>query len=397
MSEARVRRLERIIEISRSLNSTLRLQLLLERIIDAARELTDTEASSIMLLDRKTGRLHFEAATGRRSQEIRSVVVPMEDSLAGWVVKHSKPLVINDVRDDSRFYGQVDEEVGFDTRSLIATPLKVKGRTIGVLEVVNKRSRDLFSEEDLETLVILADQAAVAIENAVLFQQSDLVAEMVHEMRTPLTSMTGYAVMIQRTDVSEEQRKDFARTIQREAGRLNRLTDDFLELARLESGRAFLKRELTSLEPVVAHAVNLLLPKAQEKRIALSSEPLDDLPAVSVDKQRLGQALVNLVGNAVKYCGEGDRVTVSAQVTEDKVVICVADTGPGIPQEAQEHLFQKFYRIPQTREQAKGTGLGLAITRHIAEAHGGRVWVESEEGDGAAFYLAIPRCEVPPD
>lgn len=394
MSDTRVRRLERIIEISRSLNSTLRLQLLLEKIIDAARELTDTEASSIMLLDRKTGRLHFEAATGGRSQEIRSVVVPMENSLAGWVVEHGEPLIINDVHDDPRFYGQVDEEVGFDTRSLIAVPLKVKGRTIGVLEVVNKRSGDLFSDEDLETLVILADQAAVAVENAVLFQQSDLVAEMVHEMRTPLTSMTGYAVMIRRDDVSEEQRKEFARTIQREAERLNRLTDDFLELARLESGRAFLKREPTLLEPVVGHAVNLLRPKAQEKRIDLSAESLEDLPAVSVDGQRLGQALVNLVGNAVKYCSEGDRVTVSGRMTEEEVIVCVADTGPGIPQEEQECLFQKFYRIPQVEEQVKGTGLGLAITRHIAEAHGGRVWVESEEGEGAAFYLAIPRREA---
>ncbi|MGD1991891.1 MAG: ATP-binding protein [Anaerolineae bacterium] len=391
--EQRMRRLERIIELSRSLNSTLSLHPLLQKIIRAARELTRTEASSIMLIDRNTGELRFEAATGERSQEVASVVVPMDGSVAGWVVRHGEPVVIDDAHSDPRFYHQIEEQIGFETRSLLALPMRTKGKVIGVLEVVNKHGDATFSEEDLETLSVLADQAAVAIENAVLFQQSDLVAEIVHELRTPLASIVGYAEMIEREDVSEEARRSFARTIQREAERLNQLTCDFLELARLESGRAFVAREQIFLEDVIEEAVNLLRPQAEKKEIALHTELSEGLPLVIGDSQRIHQALLNLVGNAVKYCRSGDRVTVTAESDEDEVTLGVVDTGPGIPRRIQDRLFEKFYRAATTESAAEGTGLGLAITREVVESHGGRIWVESEEGEGAAFYLTLPRAD----
>ncbi len=392
--QARIARLERIIEISRSLNSTLSLRPLLHKIIEAAQALTNTEASSVLLLDRKTGELHFEAATGARSREIVSVVVPMDSSVAGWVVQHGQPLIIEDAHSDPRFYQRIEEEICFETHSLIAVPLAAKGKLIGVLEAVNKHGGEPFSEEDLETLVILADQAAVAIENAVLFQQSDLVAEIAHEMRTPLTSIVGYAEMIQREDVSGQDQQAFARTIQREAARLSRMTSAFLDLARLESGRAFLNRERISLETIVEDTVGLLRPQAEKKHIALRSQLPQELPPLTGDWQRLQQAMINLVGNAVKYCGPGGQVTVTAQVSGQEMVVCVADTGPGIPKEEQEYLFQKFYRLPHTEDLVEGTGLGLAITRRIVEAHGGRIWVESEEGKGAAFHLTLPLEEM---
>ncbi len=392
IQEARIRRLERIIELTRSLNSTLSLHPLLQKIIRAARELTHTEASSIMLIDRTTGELRFEAATGERSQEVASVVVPMDHSVAGWVAQHGEPLVIDDAHSDPRFYHQIEEEIGFETRSLLAVPMTTKGEVTGVLEVVNKRGDATFSEEDLETLGVLADQAAVAIENAVLFQQSDLVAEIVHEMRTPLTSIVGYAEMIEREDVPAETRQSFAQTIQREAQRLNQLTCDFLDLARLESGRAFVAQEKIYLEHVIRESVNLLRPQAEKKDIAIQVELPEDLPPVIGDGQRIHQALINLIGNAVKYCRPGDRVTVTAAVDEDEITLGVVDTGPGIPVKIQDRLFDKFYRAAQTEDAVEGTGLGLAITREVVESHGGRIWVESDEGQGAAFYLTLPRA-----
>lgn len=387
---ARLARLERIIEITSSLNSTLSLRPLLQKILGAAQELTNTEAGSIMLIDRKTGELHFEAATGARSEEIASIVVPMEGSVAGWVVQHGRPVIIHDARSDPRLYRQIQDEIEYETRSLIAAPLAVKGKLIGVLEAVNKCGDARFSEEDVDILVALADQAAVAIENAVLFEQSDLISEIVHEMRTPLTSISGYAQMIQRDDVTEEERQAFAGTIQREAARLNRLTSGFLDLARLESGRATFNREPVSLEGVVVEAVDLLRPQARDKGIALGAEPPGGTLTLVGDRQRVHQALVNLLGNAVKYCRPGDSVTVTARAAGPEVVICVADSGPGIPRQAQERLFDRFYCVPGTGGLARGTGLGLAITRKIAEAHGGRIWVESEEGRGSSFYLALP-------
>ncbi len=388
--ETRIARLERIIEISRSLNSTLSLRPLLQQIVHAAQELTNTEASSIMLVDRKTGELHFEAATGIRSHEIRSTVVPMEGSIAGWVVQHDQPVVIADAQSDPRFYRQIDKQIAFKTRSLIAVPMAVRGRVIGVLEAVNKWDGEPFTEEDVETLSILADQAAVAIENAVLFQQSDLVAEMVHEMRTPLTSIAGYAEMIQRPDVSVEQQREFARTIRQEALRLSQMTNNFLELARLESGRAFLAQEEVKLERMIEEAIGVLRPQAEKKRISLQVASCGYIPPIVGDESRLKQTLINLLDNAIKYCRAGDRVTVTTRVTPQEVILGVVDTGPGIPKEAQEHLFEKFYRLPTAEETAQGTGLGLAISRQIVEAHGGRIWVESDVGKGAAFYFSLP-------
>lgn len=388
----RIRKLERIIELTRSLNSTLSLHPLLQKIIGAARELTRTEASSIMLVDRTTGELRFEAATGERKHEVASVVVPMDHSVAGWVAQHGEPLVIDDAHSDPRFYHQIEEQIGFETRSLLAVPMTTKGNVIGVLEVVNKRGDATFSAEDLETLSVLAAQAAVAIENAVLFQQSDLVAEIVHEMRTPLTSIMGYAEMIEREDVSEENRRSFAQTIQREAERLSQLTRDFLELARLESGRAFVAQEEIHLQDIVAEVVHLLRPQAEKKDIALHTELPEGLQRVLGDGQRIHQALVNLIGNAIKYCRPGDQVKLVAQPGEDQVTLGIIDTGPGIPSKVQDRLFEKFYRVARTEDAVEGTGLGLAITREIVESHGGRIWVESEEGQGAAFYLTLPQA-----
>ena len=388
--EARVARLERIIEISRSLNSTLSLRPLLQQIVNAAQELTGTEASSIMLVDRKTGELHFEAATGVRSHEIRSVVVPMEGSIAGWVVQHDEPVVIADAQSDPRFYRQIDREISFETRSLIAVPMAVRGKVIGVLEAVNKWDGGPFTDEDVETLSILADQAAVAIENAVLFQQSDLVAEMVHEMRTPLTSIAGYADMILREGISDERRREFAHIIRQEALRLSQMADNFLELARLESGRAFLAQEEVRPDEMIAETVAVLRPQAEKKGISLQVATPGYLPSIVGDGPRLKRTLINLIDNAIKYCRPGDRVTVTARATPQEIVLGVVDTGPGIPKEDQEHLFEKFYRIPSTESEARGTGLGLAISRQIVEAHGGKIWVESEVGRGTAFYFSLP-------
>jgi len=384
----RVARLERLIEVSRALNSTLSLRPLLHDIVVAAQELTDTEACSIMLVDRNSGLLYFEEATNLTG--IRSIVVPMEGSVAGWVVKTGEPVVIADARSDPRFYRKVDEQSTFVTQSILAVPMIARGNVIGVLEAINKRNGVAFTDEDVELLAVVGDQAAVAVQNALLFQQSDLIAEIVHEMRTPLTSIIAYAELIQRSETPMEQRSQFADIIRREAERINEVTKNFLELARLESGRASLARDPVYLTTVIHMAVNVMRPQADAKPVRILVDVPPTLPPVMGDAQRLHQALLNLLSNAVKYSRPGDSITVNANCEGNRLAVSVADTGPGIPAEALPRLFERFYRVPGAERQALGTGLGLSITRQIIEVHGGEIHAASEEGRGTIFTFTLP-------
>jgi len=386
--EERVARLERLIEISRSLNSTLSKRPLLNRILAAAQELTQTEACSILLVDRKSGKLYFEAATNLPG--LGSIVIPMEGSIAGWVVQTGKPLVVPDARDDPRFYHKSDEQSGFTTRSILSTPLIARDNVIGVLQAVNKESGGEFTEEDVELLTVLGNQAAVAVQNALLFQQSDLVAEIVHEMRTPLGSIVAYAELMQRPDATTAQNSQFADIIMHEAERLSDLANRFLDLARLESGRASMAQDPVDLSTVIRMAVNVLIPQADAKQIGVSVDVPATLPSVVGDAQRLHQVMLNLLSNAVKYSRPGDNITVTAMGEEHYLTVSVTDTGPGIPADALPHIFERFYRVSATEGQALGTGLGLTITRQIIEAHRGEITVTSEEGRGTTFTFMLP-------
>jgi len=388
--EQRVARLERLIEISRSLNLTLSLRPLLHRIVLAAQELTDTEACSILLVDRKSGELYFEAATNLPG--VHSIIVPMDGSVAGWVVQTGECLVVADAQNDPRFdfSSKADEQSDFVTRSILAVPMISRENVIGVLEAINKEGGAEFTQEDTELLAVLGDQAAVAVQNALLFQQSDLISEIVHEMRTPLNSVIAYADLMRRPTVTLEQCLQFAGIIQHEAERISEMTNNFLELARLQSGRASLARDPVDLGTVVHMAINVLKPQADDKQIVLSVDVAAAPPTIMGDAQRLHQALLNLLSNAIKYCDSGDAVTISARAKEDHVTVSIADTGPGIPAEALPSIFERFYRVPGTERRAVGTGLGLAITQQIVEAHGGKITVSSEEGHGTTFTFTLP-------
>jgi signal transduction histidine kinase len=389
--EGRVARLERIIEVSRVINSTLNLEPLLHNIIKIATDLTATEASSILLLDKRTGELHFEIATGVKSQEVKPMVVPLDNSIAGWVVKEGKPLLIPDVHKDPRHYHQVDDTTEFSTRSILGVPLRVKDKVIGVLEVLNKIDDKEFAQDDVETLTTLAAQAAIAIENARLFQQSDLLSEVVHELRTPVTSIRGYSKMLLIAEgIDQEKKLEFAETIHREAVRLGQMVNDFLDLARLESGRTHIAQEPVNMAETISETMAVLQPQAAERQVSIALQAPETLPTIIGDPSRLKQVMVNLVSNAVKYNREGGRVDIEVKVGEDELDVAVRDTGRGITEEDLSHIFEKFYRVDDPEQQIKGTGLGLSIAKHIVEAHEGTISVQSVRGQGSTFAFTLP-------
>lgn len=384
-------RYERLMEISRSLISTLDIDSLLEQIVLAAVELTDTQAASILLKQKGSGVLRFEAAIDPQGFSLDAIDVPIEGSIAGWVVTNGEPLLIADVSQEPRWSSKVDEESAFQTRNMLAVPMRTHKAIIGCLEALNKHNDEAFTDENVNTLTTLAAQAAIAIENARLFQQSDLIAEMVHELRTPLAAISATTHVLLRPELGEERRTEMVNTIQQETKRLTRMTTEFLDLARLESGRTRLQMELFDLGAVVADAVETVKPQAGARTINLTLEiSPPTLPQVKGDHEKLKQVLLNLLTNAIKYNNEGGAVKVSAIQYDEHITVSVADTGFGISEENLPHIFEKFYRVADHEGVTQGTGLGLAVAKRIVEGHGGKIWVESQAGQGTTFSFTLP-------
>jgi len=296
---------------------------------------------------------------------------------------------ISNAHEDDRFYQNVEQVTRFTTQSMLAIPLITKDKIVGVLEAINKCEGD-FTDDDEDLLLTLGTQAAVAIENTRLFQQSDLVAEFVHELRTPLASIGTSTYLLLRPEISQEQRDSMVKGIQSETLRLSSLASSFLDLARLESGRVQFHMDKFELAPLLEECRLIMQGKADESSIALKVEIPADFPPVEGDRDKVKQLVINLVSNAIKYnCPKGS-VTVSAGIGKKEWTLCVADTGMGIPENALPHLFEKFFRVRASEGKVAGTGLGLSICKQIVSGHGGSIEVKSKLGAGTTFAVHFP-------
>jgi signal transduction histidine kinase len=382
-------RYRRLAEISRNLASTVDLNILLDRITEAAAHVSGSEAASILLFDENQGQLYFESATNLDEPLMRGLIVPVEDSIAGWIVTNGQPVIIDDTQNDPRHFSQVGKATNVTTTSLLGVPLIAKDKVIGALEAINKIDGH-FTQDDQEILMDLGAQAAVAIENARLFQQSDLIAEMVHELRTPLASLRTASHLLMRKDVSQEQLHKVVGIIDNETTRLIEMTTSFLDLARLESGRIPFNSELFDPTGLLQECVGLMKDKATEKNLRLNLYIPNELPQVKGDRDKIKQVVLNLISNAVNYNKPSGTITVAGHRQQNELLISVNDTGPGIRKADMVHLFDKFYRSQATEASVQGTGLGLAICKKIVEAHNGYIDVQSEIGVGTTFSVHLP-------
>ncbi len=228
--------------------------------------------------------------------------------------------------------------------------------------------------------------------------RADFVANVSHELRTPLTTIRGYAeTLLNNSSIKNKKRKEFIVKILNHSSRLTRLVSDLLELARLESGDVELTRELCHLNDFHEQLLDVFEPVLEEADLVLNWNIPEDLPEISVDRQLFVQVFVNLIDNAIKYTPDGGEIHVSAEKgetdsdTADEIVVHIKDAGIGIPLESQSRVFERFYRVDKGRARKMGgTGLGLAIAKHILLCHNGRIWLESELGQGTVFHFAIP-------
>ena len=394
MAEIKTARLDgyrRLVDIARDLASTLDLDILLSRIVHAAAEISGSEAASILLYDDASMQLYFQVSTNLDEPTRRGIIVPLEGSIAGWIVNNRKPVRITDVHEDSRFFGDVAQTIGFTTESILGIPLVTKNKIVGVLEALNKQ-KGKFTNTDESMLLVLGAQAAVAIENARLFQQSDLIAEFVHELRTPLSSLSTATYLLLRPEMSQEQRDQIVQNIHNETLRLNALASSFLDLARLESGRVQFRKTTFSVTDLLYECKDVMASKAEEEKIQVRVETPDGLPVLEADRDKLKQVILNLVSNAIKYNRPNGSVNLRAESSELQMTILVQDTGLGIPDEALPHLFTKFYRVRENEGKVSGTGLGLSICKQIVNGHGRRIEVKSKVGVGTVFMVHLPKA-----
>lgn len=220
----------------------------------------------------------------------------------------------------------------------------------------------------------------------------DFVANVSHEFKTPLTAIQGFAETLLNGALDDKaNRKHFVEIIRDHARRLARLTDDLLKLSRIEAGRLELEIRPVRVAALVNGCVETARLNAQARGLRIVVDLPDDVPAVRGDGAQLGEVLQNLIDNAVQYTPSGGQVDVQARANGHDVTFTVSDTGIGIPESDLERIFERFYRVDAARSrEAGGTGLGLAIARHIVDAHGGRIWVESAVGQGSRFHFSIP-------
>lgn len=387
-----VQRYRKLNELSRDLASTLDLSVLLERIVQAAALLSQAQAASILLYDDKKKQLRFETTTNLEEHQAKGILVPVENSIAGWIVTNRQPAIITDAQRDPRHFHDVASVTKIITKSLLGVPMIAKDKMIGVLEAINKSNGD-FTLEDQELLIALGAQAAVAIENARLFQQTDLISELVHELRTPLTSINTAAKLLVKQDTPPESRQEIIDLILRETDRLTEMTSEFLDIAHLEAGRIGYIADKVEINSLIKDCIQVVQAKADEFGIVFYLQsPARDI-AIKADRDKLKQVFLNLLSNAIKYNRVNGKIDIRVTQSDSELIVEIYNTGLGVPVEYLSNLFEKFYRAPDHGQDTQGVGLGLYISKRIVEDHGGKITVQSKPGEGATFTVILPLAE----
>lgn len=390
--------------IDRELNTSLNLPRAMRITLDWAMRQSRADAGLVGVVEQ--GRLIVTELQGYPRTEITP---ELTDAVADLQI-------IRDARaqNQARAVLKMEASEGLlkDSKSQIAVPILREGRPIGVL-LLESRVAFKFSSETMEFLNRLSDHAAIAIANARLYSElqeaniakSDFISFVSHELKTPMTSIKGYADLLAQGAVGEinEAQAGFLSTIRSNVNRMATLVSDLADISRIEAGRLRLEYAPVEIHDVVEEVVRSAARQAETMTLRLQVDLPETLPPVWGDRTRLVQVLTNLVSNAVKYTPEQGEIRVRAEVSageratgESSVVrISVVDSGIGIRPDEQAQIFTKFFRSEDLKaREVPGTGLGLNITKNLVELQGGKIWFESAFRKGSTFYFTIPIAEA---
>jgi signal transduction histidine kinase len=296
----------------------------------------------------------------------------------------------------SVLYPYLTEEPDGAGRTIIFLPLVSRGHAIGIAAAISALTKP-FNADDLPLFAELARRASLAIDNARLYLESqqavrareEVLAIVSHDLRNPLNAVTLGGSLLKMSDTLSDEDREQVETIEVSARRMARLIEDLLDVTRLEGGKR-LPIEPASVEPeqLLREAQELFRAQASVRSVKIEYELDDALPPVFADRHRVMQVLSNLIGNSMKFTPAGGRIDVRARLRGEDVLFSTSDTGPGIPKENLNDIFSPYWQAK--RAERLGAGLGLPIAKGIVEAHGGKIWVESEPGRGTDFFFTLP-------
>ncbi len=391
-----------------ALASNLEIEVVLQQTLREIHTLLEARDASIWLLNPEKSALVFAAGAGSTTATaLAGQQIPLDHSIASWVIHNRQSALVSHPQEDPRFYKKVDELIGAKTQSLLAVPILVKGEAIGVIEVVDKK-QGAFDNHDQELLEALSSSAAVALENARLYQdlqtqfrqlretqaqliQSEkmsalgrLTASIAHEINNPLQSIQG-CLTLAMEELEEQQRRDrMEKYLQMAESEIRRIA------AIVRRVREFYRPAKQEWQPTDIHAIlenilELTGKQLQHSAIAVEREWCAEPLLVQANANQLKQVFLNLVLNAIDAMPEGGTLTLSTAQREGQAWIAFRDTGVGMSPQVLEQLFEPFFTT-----KPHGSGLGLSVSYSIIEAHGGKIKVASEVGVGSTFTVSLP-------
>ena len=400
--ERRNRVTNTLLSVSQAVAQSLDLQRIIDAALERVAQCTGLEASFVYLCDKDKLKL-----AGHHGLSMKTAIdIPKEFTFDGGtigeIVKLAKAVIIEDLPKNN------DPALGFISsigyRCFAGVPLMILGESIGILGVATDFN-NCFSPTNIELLSGVGREIAIAVRNAQLYEdassakalreldamRTDFLANVSHELRTPLAVIKGSANSLLQPDVifDEQTRRDFLVSIDKDADTLTRLVDDLLMISRLEADALEVRKKPSRLSDVI-YAIQDRLDNITVKH-RLHIDVKEELPALEIDDVRIAEVLTNLVENAVKFSDDNTNIYVQAQNGGNEVCVSVSDEGVGIPPELHQKIFERFFQGEGRKAgRRKGAGLGLAICQGIIVAHGGKIWVESQPGEGAKFSFSLP-------
>ena len=387
-----------IVKLCKLMNAAFNYDLLLQDIMNYCTDVMNVEGASVLLYDDPSNKLVFHLATGDKSETIKKIFLNCNEGIAGWVFNNNETILSNNLEKDDRFCSRVDHVTGFKTNSILATPLLLENKVIGVFELVNRKNNGGFTDRDRYLSEGLAAQIALAIERLRLIHENmaksrlatigETVAGLAHYIKNILTGLEGGKTLIDRA--LPKNNYDIVNSIwpiiHKGLNRMSTLTLNMLEFSKDRKP----DYSLQSIESSITEVIQLYENKAEFEHITLKSIVDESIKPFYFDRTGIFRCLLNLVSNSFDALAktESPQVTIYAKQTDKYVIIELTDNGCGMPEEyIQKIMMSTFFSTKGSR----GTGLGLTVTRKIIQEHNGKLYIKSELNKGTTFRISLPK------